>query len=80
MRVALKRVDPEAEADAEDDEEFFDPSDFDDEDAAAPERSERAGAPTFCLVDDIAAAIMAATWFAFAFAFAFAIRIMATCE
>jgi hypothetical protein len=49
-------------ADAEDDEEFFDPSDFDEEEAA---RSERAGAAftAFCL--DTAAAIMEATWFAF---------------
>ena len=80
MRVALKRVDaeadaeadPDAEADAEDDEEFFDPSDFDDEDAAAPQRSERAGVgfTDFCLVA-AAAAIMAATWFAFAFALFF---------
>ena len=61
--MALKRVepDPDADADAEDD-EFFDPSDFDDEDAA---RSERTGAPEFCLV--AAAAISAATWFALFF-------------
>jgi len=59
----LSRADAD---DAEDDEEFFDPSDFDDEDAARSERaadtfSERAADTfsTFCL--DAAALIRAAT-------------------
>jgi hypothetical protein len=57
---------PDAEADAEDDEEFFDPSDFDDEDAARSERAAADAAETFSLATaefclDAAALIRAAT-------------------